>query len=256
VGVAGPPAGGRLRIDDDDMIEEEAEDSRVTTPRLVFAAFTLIACAAVVYNALAGQPGMRREARPPAPAAEFAETATLQDLEPDFAPEAPVTPSTRVRVEAPAEAEAASSPGDRTVREIQSALKTLGHYGGPVDGREGPAVTDAIIAGERQLGLEPTGRATPVLAERLRLEQEIVLALGTAPAEPAPAGPASGETDISAVQRGLARLGYDPGPADGTLGRKTREAIRLFERDRRLDETGQVSPELLREIERLVAGAQ
>ncbi len=41
-----------------------------------------------------------------------------------------------------------------------------------------------------------------------------------------------GATDVRQrivrVQRGLASLGYDPGPADGIMGRKTRTAIRVF----------------------------
>ncbi|MFQ5973674.1 MAG: peptidoglycan-binding protein, partial [Alphaproteobacteria bacterium] len=39
------------------------------------------------------------------------------------------------------------------------------------------------------------------------------------------------EGDVSAVQTELRRLGYDPGPVDGELGPKTREAIRDFEED-------------------------
>ncbi len=43
---------------------------------------------------------------------------------------------------------------------------------------------------------------------------------------------AGGATDnrrrIAGIQRGLASLGYDPGPADGILGPKTRAAVRAF----------------------------
>ncbi len=40
------------------------------------------------------------------------------------------------------------------------------------------------------------------------------------------------------VQRGLAALGFDPGPADGLFGRKTREAIWNWQEAKGLDTTG------------------
>lgn len=257
MGALRPPAGGRLRIDDDDIIEDdEAEASPFTTSRLVAAALAAVVCGVIVHNAVTGQPGERREALKPAESG-FAETASLNDLEPDFAPLPTSLPATHVRVEVPEEADTEpTAEGDRMLREIQSALKTLGHYAGPVDGRETSELVDAIISGERQLGFEPTGRATQALAERFRLEQEIVLALGGPVQPPVSTDRPAGEMDVSTVQRGLVKLGYDPGPADGALGRKTRDAIRLFERDRRLPETGSVTPALLAEVERLVAGAQ
>jgi len=45
------------------------------------------------------------------------------------------------------------------------------------------------------------------------------------------------------VQRGLAALGYDPGPVDGILGPKTRSAIRAFQAREKLSVTGIVSEE-------------
>ena len=51
-------------------------------------------------------------------------------------------------------------------------------------------------------------------------------------ASPAPRTAEGGDDTqarVAAVQRALARLGYDPGPADGVLGPKTRVAIRAFQ---------------------------
>jgi peptidoglycan hydrolase-like protein with peptidoglycan-binding domain len=62
------------------------------------------------------------------------------------------------------------------------------------------------------------------------------------------------QLDVRAVQRGLARLGYSPGPEDGVLGARTREAIRKFERDRDLPETGTITDELAQEITRVLSG--
>ncbi len=53
------------------------------------------------------------------------------------------------------------------------------------------------------------------------------------PRAPRPSSAATRE-----IQTLLARLGYDPGPADGLVGRRTAAAIRAFERDRGLAITG------------------
>jgi hypothetical protein len=59
--------------------------------------------------------------------------------------------------------------------------------------------------------------------------------------------------DVRGVQEGLARLGYAPGAADGNFGPKTREAIRLYERDRNLEETGTITPQLIEELQGVLA---
>ena len=50
---------------------------------------------------------------------------------------------------------------------------------------------------------------------------------------------------IGAVQHMLAELGYDPGRIDGMLGDKTRQAIRKFQSDTGLPQTGLASDELM-----------
>ena len=46
------------------------------------------------------------------------------------------------------------------------------------------------------------------------------------------------------VQRGLAHVGFDPGPADGVFGRRTRGAIESYQRDKGLRATGYLTAEL------------
>lgn len=50
---------------------------------------------------------------------------------------------------------------------------------------------------------------------------------------------------VREVQERLAALGYDPGPADGIAGERTRVAIMAFQRYRDLPTTGAASPDLL-----------
>ena len=72
-------------------------------------------------------------------------------------------------------------------------------------------------------------------------------ALPTGEAAGEPPGPPNAER-IRAVQRALARLGYDPGPFDGTIGPRTRAAIRAFQAASGLAADGKLTPELEREI--------
>jgi peptidoglycan hydrolase-like protein with peptidoglycan-binding domain len=60
-------------------------------------------------------------------------------------------------------------------------------------------------------------------------------------------------TYTAAVQQALTAKGYRPGPVDGVLGPRTREAIRRYQRDYGLPVTGQVSLALLNHL-RLVTG--
>jgi hypothetical protein len=55
------------------------------------------------------------------------------------------------------------------------------------------------------------------------------------------AAPSSAQTpaEIAAVQDYLASLGYEPGPADGMMGERTREAIRAFEASQGQPVTGE-----------------
>ena len=58
---------------------------------------------------------------------------------------------------------------------------------------------------------------------------------------------------VMAVQKRLVDLGFDPGPADGVVGGKTRSAIRAFQRLANLDATGDVSADLLQRLKRETA---
>jgi len=53
---------------------------------------------------------------------------------------------------------------------------------------------------------------------------------------------------ISNVQLILTKIGFDPGPADGMMGEKTRTAIRAFQRQNGLAETGEIDEPLVRAL--------
>jgi peptidoglycan hydrolase-like protein with peptidoglycan-binding domain len=84
----------------------------------------------------------------------------------------------------------------------------------------------------------------PQVAESLRLTDCV----------PGPDGPARLSAPpltnalIELVQRHLQDLGYGPGPADGLIGPRTRDALRRFERDRGDEPTGAIDFRLLDQI--------
>lgn len=57
-------------------------------------------------------------------------------------------------------------------------------------------------------------------------------------------------TDIRQAQQSLASLGYDPGPIDGLMGKKTRIAIRHFQVDEELRVDGELTPPLLAKLQK------
>jgi peptidoglycan hydrolase-like protein with peptidoglycan-binding domain len=67
-------------------------------------------------------------------------------------------------------------------------------------------------------------------------------------------GPEAEEV-IRAVQRAFRQLGYIATLPDGRLNDATRRAIRKFELDRKLDETGRISGELLAKLASLAGDA-
>jgi hypothetical protein len=54
---------------------------------------------------------------------------------------------------------------------------------------------------------------------------------------------------VMEVQQTLSELGYDPGPTDGLMGSSTARAIRKFEKERNLKETGQITFALVKRLE-------
>lgn len=98
-------------------------------------------------------------------------------------------------------------------------------------------------------GLATAARARDALAARMtaaQLAEAQSLARGWRPATTVAATSAPSSTvDAAEIQRQLSRLGYDPGPADGKPGRRTRQAVKAFQADARLPVNGKLTPSLL-----------
>lgn len=75
--------------------------------------------------------------------------------------------------------------------------------------------------------------------------------VGTNQPLPQSASTRSVQPVVAAVQAVLADMGYQPGSIDGVIGPSTEEAIRRFQLRRALEPNGQITNDLLREIERV-----
>jgi len=131
------------------------------------------------------------------------------------------------------------------VRAVQRELKAKGYEVGAIDGVPGLVTRGAIMAYETDTDMPLTAKPSEGLLQALVLGSADVAARDPRD-RPAPTSEA--ETVIRAVQRAFRQLGYMTTLPDGRLNEATRRAIRKFELDRKLKETGRISGELLAKL--------
>jgi peptidoglycan hydrolase-like protein with peptidoglycan-binding domain len=136
---------------------------------------------------------------------------------------------------------------DPVVESVQRELLAAGYYKGTVDGVIGRKTRQAIEDYQRSAGIDIDGKPTADLAEHIRYTREVSEAsLFTGSITPDPE--AESRAMIRRAQTGLSELAYSPGDITGELTEQTRTAIKEFQRDRKMTETGEVSEELLAEL--------
>jgi len=138
------------------------------------------------------------------------------------------------------------------VRAVQRELAARGFDVGSADGRPNEKTKAAISAYQKAQNLPVTGVATDELLHQIMLGAPAPSAAATGSVA-AKAAHVDGKSvsSVKTVQRVLADLGYAPGPVDGALGPATAHAISVFQHDRKMPETGRMSPELLQELKRV-----
>jgi peptidoglycan hydrolase-like protein with peptidoglycan-binding domain len=137
--------------------------------------------------------------------------------------------------------------GDVT-RAVQRELQVRGYETGGADGVAGPMTRAAIMGFEYDHAMPLSGRPTQALLKR------ILLGNSDAPSKPIGSKGQSTEAEamIRTVQMSLGKLGYEAGRVDGQLTPETMRAIREFEVDQALPESGRISGPLVARLARLV----
>ena len=148
---------------------------------------------------------------------------------------------------------------EQLVTAIQRELAARGYSGGPADGKLRDETRKAITSFEKDNGLPVTGSPSDELLRHILLGEAAALGASTgslasaggggAAAKPSSTAPA--DPTVKQVQQILADLGYEPGPIDGAMGSGTEHAVGAFQRDRKIASTGRITPDLLREIQRV-----
>jgi peptidoglycan hydrolase-like protein with peptidoglycan-binding domain len=125
------------------------------------------------------------------------------------------------------------------VRDVQTRLRALGYYGGPVDGVWGSGTRRAVERFQRDRHIAVSGRLNQATVTAMGLDPERLQTRGYA-ARPAPGERVAqvGPRTTKAVQTQLRRDGYYHGAVDGVWRSGTRRAVERFQRDRRLPVTG------------------
>lgn len=135
------------------------------------------------------------------------------------------------------------------VEEIQSVLNNLGYDTGNGDGRLGQKTREAIKEYQESIGLKATGYIDKLTLRQIedtrRADEERELKNSYTASL---AGEKDREKDVSQrlgistrdIQTALKNAGFDPGAVDGKMGRRTRQAIKEFQKTKGLTVDGKV----------------
>ena len=138
-------------------------------------------------------------------------------------------------------------------RGIQRELNSRGYEAGQPDGVAGLVTRAAIYAYEYDNGLVLAGKPSdPLLSQ-------IVLGSSSLTPDNARSGKkitADGETLVRTVKQQLSVLGYKTGAAETALTPEFARAIREFEKDQKLTESGRISGPVVSRLIRLQNGAK
>ncbi len=173
---------------------------------------------------------------------------------PTYAPTAPVYVPTAAPTSAPA-VNNVLQLGDRgeEVRQLQQGLITLGYLTGTADGIFGNGTQSAVKAFQLVKGLAATGIVDS--ATRIMLNATLSAASTAVPTTAPTITPT--QAPVTVLKRGdrgdgvrelqikLIALGYLSGSADGIFGSGTENAVKAFQRDHQLDDSGKADAALL-----------
>jgi len=177
-------------------------------------------------------------------APEFADSLT-EALEKQLTESPKVPKESPERKESRRAAPMASEPGDLESDEPSTVRESRASRGQAVGTKtSGPGPGNVVLP------CDPDRRFVfthPSVPEALRLVDCLPSESGPKPLD---APPLTNQL-VSILQHTLKDLGYDPGPTDGLIGPRTREAIRQFQLSEGRSTTGRIDFELLRDLDTL-----
>ena len=119
-------------------------------------------------------------------------------------------------------------------------------YGSGMGVKKNPVQAARWFAKAKELGLPiPPEMSHPDTIASLRPLPDGKKRTGAASAE--------NKSLVREAQSLLTQLGYNPGPADGLPGKKTRQAVMNFQKKQKLPVTGEINGQLVRELERALS---
>jgi peptidoglycan hydrolase-like protein with peptidoglycan-binding domain len=140
--------------------------------------------------------------------------------------------------------------GEEKLRAVQQALMDRDYDPGPPDGQMGRKTHEALRQFQADENLPATGTVDAATVQALGFCAE------PASAAPATAHPPAGDPRIQEAQRLLTEQAYAPGPVDGLMGSRTREALKRFQNDRGLTVSGKADERTLEALRSLAKPAR
>ena len=133
------------------------------------------------------------------------------------------------------------------VRDLQEALKALGHDPGPVDGAFGAKTESAVKKFQQAREIAADGRVTWINIDEADQSEPVLKAGSTG-------------LPVRRLQSRMSAVGFDTGGVDGRFGAKTEAAVRKLQQDFNLSVDGVVGPQTWKVVDALenetVSGAQ
>jgi peptidoglycan hydrolase-like protein with peptidoglycan-binding domain len=142
-----------------------------------------------------------------------------------------------------------AGPDPEVIRAIQRELANRGYEAGVADGLSGLVTRAAIMAYEADHGMTLTAEPSEALLQQILLGS----AQPTKKGAPYAQSGTEAERVIRTVQQSLANLGYGVKTVDGRMGESTARAIREFEAQQGLKQTGRISGQLVARLARLAS---
>jgi len=130
-----------------------------------------------------------------------------------------------------------------SLADIQQQLLTHGYDPGPAEGELNDRTCRAILAYQKDAGLQPDGIAGLKLQNQLRYGTPRVMASTRTKVDPR----------VAEAQVLLRRLGYLAEPADGVAGRRTHDALIRFQMDHNLPVETLIDDQTIAEIRKIDA---